>query len=305
MNLIIIMADSSTQITVFISYSHDSRSHNDRVLALANRLCKEGIDVSLDQYEQSPPQGWPQWMYQQIEKSNYVLIICSMNYLQKINGQTNKKSEGFGIKWESLLTLQDIYDNGSLNLRYIPVYFGDSSRDQIPKIFKGATSYQIETEYDKLYRHLTNQPAIIKPPIGKIKALSPKNNSEDIPFKIDSSQPLPNNPHEKIEKKIVCPVCNGHGKESSLSLNLCSVCHGKGKLKINYPVSSELKTCPVCNGRGKESYLSLNLCPVCHGVGKNIVDRTAEICPVCNGRGRESYLSLNLCPACNGIGYID
>jgi hypothetical protein len=42
---------------VFISYSHDSPEHADRVLALADRLRAEGIDCHLDQYETSPPEG--------------------------------------------------------------------------------------------------------------------------------------------------------------------------------------------------------------------------------------------------------
>jgi len=46
---------------VFISYSHDSPEHADKVLAFANKLRSEGIDAVLDQYEESPPEGWPMW----------------------------------------------------------------------------------------------------------------------------------------------------------------------------------------------------------------------------------------------------
>jgi SEFIR domain len=44
---------------VFISYSHDSPEHQDRVLALADQLCADGVDASIDQYEMSPPERWP------------------------------------------------------------------------------------------------------------------------------------------------------------------------------------------------------------------------------------------------------
>ena len=47
---------------VFISYSWDSESHVQSVLAFSNRLRSEGIDCVLDQYEDSPPEGWPLWM---------------------------------------------------------------------------------------------------------------------------------------------------------------------------------------------------------------------------------------------------
>ena len=48
---------------VFISYSHDSEEHADRVLALADALCDGGIDVILDRYvhprrQRAGPSGW-------------------------------------------------------------------------------------------------------------------------------------------------------------------------------------------------------------------------------------------------------
>ena len=43
---------------VFISYRQESErpEHQDRVLALADRLIKWGIETYLDQYEQNPPE---------------------------------------------------------------------------------------------------------------------------------------------------------------------------------------------------------------------------------------------------------
>jgi len=46
-------------ITAFISYSHDSPEHADRVLELSNQLRSDGIDSTIDQYEASPAEGWP------------------------------------------------------------------------------------------------------------------------------------------------------------------------------------------------------------------------------------------------------
>jgi hypothetical protein len=36
---------------VFISYSHDSPAHEAKVLALANRLRRNGVDAIVEQYE--------------------------------------------------------------------------------------------------------------------------------------------------------------------------------------------------------------------------------------------------------------
>jgi hypothetical protein len=39
---------------VFISYSHNSPKYQDRIPALSDRLRQEGVECSIDQYEQSP-----------------------------------------------------------------------------------------------------------------------------------------------------------------------------------------------------------------------------------------------------------
>jgi len=67
------MAEStSTPVRVFTSYSHDSTEHEERVLALSNRLRIDGVDSIIDQYE-SPPEGWPIWMERQFDEADFVL----------------------------------------------------------------------------------------------------------------------------------------------------------------------------------------------------------------------------------------
>jgi hypothetical protein len=66
--------------TVFISYSHDSPKHADRVLAFADQLRQDDINCILDQYETSPPEGWPKWMDRHIAKSDFVIVICTETY---------------------------------------------------------------------------------------------------------------------------------------------------------------------------------------------------------------------------------
>jgi hypothetical protein len=59
--------------TIFISYSRDSALHEEKVLSLSDKLRSEGIDCILDQYESSPPEGWPKWMDREIIKAKFVL----------------------------------------------------------------------------------------------------------------------------------------------------------------------------------------------------------------------------------------
>jgi hypothetical protein len=78
---------------VFISYSHDSDEHRDRVLELANRLRADGIDAIIDQYVQSPREGWPGWCEAEIEKANFVLMVCTEIYLRRVR---HKEERGAG-----------------------------------------------------------------------------------------------------------------------------------------------------------------------------------------------------------------
>jgi TIR domain-containing protein len=54
---------------VFISYSHDPKEHDARVLALAERLRGDGLDCVLDQYDPHPAEPWPAWMERQLDRA--------------------------------------------------------------------------------------------------------------------------------------------------------------------------------------------------------------------------------------------
>ena len=75
---------------VFISYSQDSIAFADQVLDFSNRLRSEGIDTILDQYEEAPPEGWPRWMENSINKADYVIVVGSKGYYNKIYGKVDQ-----------------------------------------------------------------------------------------------------------------------------------------------------------------------------------------------------------------------
>ena len=81
---------------VFISYSHDDERHEQRVLALANRLREDGIDAEIDQYEPAPPEGWPMWCERQIKKAGFVLLVCTETYLRRVDGE-EEPGKGHGV----------------------------------------------------------------------------------------------------------------------------------------------------------------------------------------------------------------
>jgi len=161
-------------LKVFISYSHDSPEHAERVLGLSDRLRQDGIDSHIDQYEVSPPEGWPRWMLKRVKWADFVLVACTATYNQRFTGEA-PAGEGKGVKWEGAILTQELYDAEAQNTKFIPVVLGPQDTAYVPVILQGQTYYDVSTDkgYEQLYRHLTNQPRILKPVLGKLKSMSP------------------------------------------------------------------------------------------------------------------------------------
>jgi hypothetical protein len=174
------MAEStSTPVRVFTSYSHDSTEHEQRVLALSNRLRTDGVDSIIDQYE-SPPEGWPVWMERQIDEADFVLMVCTAIYRRRVE-KKEAPAKGLGVVWEINSIYNRLYNDRLINTKFIPILLDGSSPDDIPYPIKSLDHYRVSSEegYVSLYRRLTNQPLVTKPPLGKVRILSPKAKTEE------------------------------------------------------------------------------------------------------------------------------
>lgn len=158
---------------MFISYSHDSAAHNDRVLEFANVLRSHGVNAEIDRYEVRPPKGWPHWCAEQLEpdRSAFVLMICTEIYKKRIQDKV-PANEGRGVFWEGSIIHQYIY-NQKENTRFIPILFDDGNDDLIPPPLRGHARYRIRSfsltddeEYESLYRELTGRPKVTRPSLG-------------------------------------------------------------------------------------------------------------------------------------------
>jgi hypothetical protein len=160
---------------VFISYSYDSEDHMERTLRLSDRLITEGgLDCWIDQYEQSPEEGWATWCEKQILDAIYVLVVCTPEYRRRFD-RVEPAGSDHGVKWEGAIITQVIYNDGR-NRKFIPVVFADSDAKSIPLVMQGYTFYNVSTEkgYTDLYRRLTNQPRVVRPTPGKIVKFPPE-----------------------------------------------------------------------------------------------------------------------------------
>jgi hypothetical protein len=154
--------------TVFISYTHDSPNHLRAVFVLSERFRSEGINCVLDQYEISPPEGWPLWMDREIVKAQFVLMVCTEAYYRRVMGQ-EKPGEGLGIAWEGTLIYNQIYRAASRNEKFIPIIFEKTHDIYIPTPLQGATRYFIPADYERLYKRLIGESP--GKPLGKRKPL--------------------------------------------------------------------------------------------------------------------------------------
>ena len=146
---------------VFISYSHDSLEHARRVMGLAERLRKDGVDAQLDQYVAgTPARGWPRWMEDQLDSSEFVLVICTETYRQRFLGR-EEPDKGKGADWEGSLITSELYHTRSDTNKFVPVLFDRQDEPFIPRPLSGHTHYLLSSEdnYAKLYAFLPAKPA--------------------------------------------------------------------------------------------------------------------------------------------------
>src|SRR6266487_1942155 len=216
---------------VFISYSHDSPEHADRVLALSDRLRADGIDCILDQYIDSPPEGFPRWMDRQIRAADFVLMICTPTYSRRVMSEEDP-DKGHGVVWESTLIYQYIYNEGTSNTRFIPVLLEGGHESAIPVPWQGVKYYRPTTTdgYEALYHRLTEQPLTPKPALGTRRTLPHRQRTRDFvadtqgerPHEVIENVPYARNPyftgrdtilhdlHEALSKDSATALTQGH-----------------------------------------------------------------------------------------------
>jgi hypothetical protein len=228
--------EMSDTTKIFVSYSHDSEVHADRVLALANQLRDDGIDAILDQYITSPPEGWPRWMDKQIRDANFVVMVCTETYYRRVMGE-EQPGQGLGVRWEGNLIYQYLYDNETVNRKFIPILFEGGKPAHIPVPVKGVSFYYVETlsGYEEFYRRLTDQPRARRRELGKLHQLPSRERkwSEHPPLSQDhpANQSGDEQPQQQIaETRMTDPILEA--RLDMLEQNLCRVRDSASLLRL-------------------------------------------------------------------------
>jgi hypothetical protein len=177
-----------TPVKLFISYSHDSDEHRERVLALSERLRADGIETLLDRYVNGTPvEGWPRWMLNGLDAVDRVLLVCTPTYYRRFRGH-EEPGQGKGGDWEGAVITQAIYDARSATTRFIPVLFDPADASQIPEPVRGHTHYCLTAgpAYQALYDALLEQAGVAPGPVGRLKR---KEREQGRPLTFDEANP--------------------------------------------------------------------------------------------------------------------
>jgi hypothetical protein len=149
---------------VFISYSHDSPEHKRWVLEFSTTIRERGVDAILDQWGLRPGDDLPHFMETHLDKADYILMICTDNYVEKANKGTG------GVGYEKMIMTASLLSRIDSN-KVIPIIRQDGTK-KLP-IFMGSKLYidfskdeDAEYGFDELMRTLLDAPLFEKPTIG-------------------------------------------------------------------------------------------------------------------------------------------
>jgi hypothetical protein len=154
---------------VFISYSHESNSHRDAVLALSEKLRADGVETVLDRYiNGSPPEGWPRWMLNELDRATHVICVCTETYYRRFRGH-EEPGVGRGVDWEGACITLDLYNARSRNTKFIPAIVDERGQSYIPEPLRGASFYRIGPDYEGLYDAILGQAGVEPAPLGELR----------------------------------------------------------------------------------------------------------------------------------------
>ncbi|MBB1154850.1 SEFIR domain-containing protein [Amycolatopsis dendrobii] len=118
---------------IFISYAHDTAEHYQRVGTFASFLrARIGLDVRLDQWDDSARIDWSDWAIRNILAADFVLVIASPDYKRRANGEA-PAHEGRGSQFEARIMRDALTrDLHGETRRILPVVLPGGTVEDIP-----------------------------------------------------------------------------------------------------------------------------------------------------------------------------
>lgn len=161
----------------FISYSWDDDFHREWVVALAERLRADGVDVTLDRWETVPGDQLPAFMERAMCQNEFIVIICTPRY--KIRSDARQGGVGYegDIMTAEVMTSQN-------HRKFIPVLRSGKWARSAPTWLAGKYYINLsgdpypERDYEDLVRTLLGIRETA-PPLGEPMATVRKRQSAE------------------------------------------------------------------------------------------------------------------------------
>lgn len=153
---------------VFISYSWTSKEYQESVIALAERMRHDGVDVKIDVWDLKEGQDKYAYMEQCVTDTSIdkVLILSDQLYTKKAD-----KREG-GVGSETTIISDEVYKDADQH-KFIPVVMerDEKGEEYLPqylksRIYRDLSGDNCEAEYEALLRTIYEMPSHKKPELG-------------------------------------------------------------------------------------------------------------------------------------------
>ncbi|MDR6784083.1 SEFIR domain-containing protein [Pedobacter africanus] len=148
---------------IFISYSWDSKDHEDHVFSFANELRKNGFNVDIDKIisQRKTSVNFTQMMHEAFVQSEHIIVVLSEGYKQK----ADTFQGGVGTEYRLILGEIDRFPR-----KYILVSFKGRDESIIPAGLNGRDVVDLSSNgLEPLFRKLTQQDEYVLSPISKNK----------------------------------------------------------------------------------------------------------------------------------------
>lgn len=159
--------------SVLISYSWDNKQHKQWVLNLANRLCKNGVYVYLDQFDLTMGKDMTHFMEEALSKSDRILVIGTPTY--KKRAMEREKGVGFEYSIITATLMNDLNTD-----RFIPILRVGPKEEALPLLLQSRIGVfmeddeKFENAYEELLRAIYDEPKVRRPPLGNKPDFSQK-----------------------------------------------------------------------------------------------------------------------------------
>lgn len=152
----------------FLSYARESDQHSAWVRDFGGRLRALGIDARLDQWHLSPGDDLVRFMTDGVQKSDFVLVVCTPKYAAKANANDG------GVGFEGSVIAGSILTQGAAQRKFIPLLRAGTAAESIPAFLLNrlyidfTRDAELKSSVEALVRHMQGRPDNVPPPIARI-----------------------------------------------------------------------------------------------------------------------------------------